>query len=119
MRECGWSTEPDPRACTPGQMVTIGCNPSCPAGGGICEGNPMIRVCPSTRACAATSTGCAPTLPYCSASEAIGFNDDSCGTQCSQVAFMCPPSGFYRILTGASRAGEAHTCRLPFPMSQP
>jgi hypothetical protein len=113
-RECGWSTEPDPRSCTPGAMVTIGCNPMCMPSMGLCEGNTVVRICPSTRPCAAGSAGCMPTLPYCMAADAIASNDDSCGTQCSQVSFMCPASGYYRVLTGAFRAGDAFTCRLPF-----
>jgi len=114
-RECGFTTEPDPRTCTAGEMVTVGCNPMCPAGGNArCEGNPILRVCASARPCAAGSAGCTPLLPYCSAAESIAANDDSCGNQCSQATFRCPPSGYYRVLTASNRAGEAYTCRLPF-----
>ena len=62
------------------------------------------------------SAGCVPTLPYCNAAQAIGRNDDSCGNQCSQVTFTCPPTGHYRLLTAAFSAGEAYTCRFPFAM---
>lgn len=119
MRECGWTTEPDPRHCTAGEMVTIGCNPACAdgGGGGRCEGNPVVRVCASTQPCAQGSAGCMPSLPYCSAAEALAVNDDSCGTQCSQVTFPCPASGYYRVLTGAFNSGEAYACRLPFSMT--
>lgn len=114
-RECGWTTEPDPRACTAGETVTVGCNPSCEGGAGSrCEGNPVVRVCPSTRPCAQGSAGCVPSLPYCSAAQSIARNDDSCGNQCAQVSFVCPPSGYYRLLTASYRAGEAYTCRFPF-----
>jgi len=113
-RECGWNTEPDSRQCMPGAMVTVGCNPMCTPPMGICEGNPAIRICPSTRACAAGSAGCTPSLPFCSAAESIAQNDDACGGQCARVTFMCPTSGYFRVLTGGSRAGDAYTCRLPF-----
>ncbi|MFO0605748.1 MAG: lysyl oxidase family protein [Polyangiales bacterium] len=114
-RECGFSTEPDPRTCTPGEMVTVGCNPMCPGGGDArCEGDPILRVCPSARPCPSGASGCTPMLPYCTAAEALGANDNSCGNDCSSVTFRCPASGYYRVLTASNRAGEAYTCRLPF-----
>ncbi len=117
-RECGFTTEPDPRPCTAGQMVTVGCNTSamCQGDAARCDGNPILRVCASARPCPAGSAGCTPVLPYCSAREALASNDDACGSQCPSVTFRCPPSGFYRVLTASNRSGEAYTCRLPFAM---
>lgn len=99
-RDCGWDRVGTYR-CTPGQMVTVGCDASCAPALGSCEGDSILRVCPGTTAC--------------SAAAALAANDDSgCGTpstnQCSRVTFACPASGQYTLLSGAYTAGQPYVC---------
>lgn len=96
-RDCGWSADPaGARACTPGAIVTVGCNARCAPGPTACEGDPVLRVCEGERACADSGR--------------LVFGDDACGSPCPEVSFRCPDSGRYTVLTGASRPGQRHRC---------
>jgi hypothetical protein len=101
--DCGWSAEDTARYCTPGEMVTVGCNGNCTPAVGRCDGDTLIRVCAANEIClhrqpvlgdGGTSTG------------AIASNDNACGTNCASVTFPCPPVGQFRVLT-AARGGAA------------
>ncbi len=96
-RDCGWQIDRG-STCTPGQMVTVGCNAMCSPPVGNCVGNPSLRVC----------TGDGP----CNHAEALAENDDACGGQCPSVTFRCPTRGRFTVLTGGSRAGAAYECRV-------
>jgi hypothetical protein len=103
-RDCGWQVEGMPRTCVPGRMVAVGCNQGCSPPLGVCDGDPMIRICPGNTPCVDLT--------------ALASNDDSCNVDggatrlCSMVNFTCPASGRYTILTGAFRAGGAYECHL-------
>ncbi len=101
-RDCGWDAEPTSRRCAAGQSVTLGCDARCGPPLGFCAGDTMMRVC----------EGESP----CDDAHSLATNDDACtedGSRdpCSRVTFACPPSGVYRVLAGAYRAGSAYTCR--------
>ncbi|MBI5513129.1 MAG: PQQ-dependent sugar dehydrogenase [Deltaproteobacteria bacterium] len=97
-RDCGWVPELTPRSCAPGAMVTLGCNARCSPPLGSCDGDAMLRACAGERGC----TG----------AEALATNDDACGTRCPQVAFTCPSSGRFTVMTAAYTAGMPATCRV-------
>jgi hypothetical protein len=86
-RDCGWTVSPEfsKGGCTPGEQVTLGCG-GCATPGGVCEGDPMMRVC----------AGAQP----CFANQSLTFNDDACSV-CSQVTFTCPTDGSFTVMTGA------------------
>ena len=92
-RDCGWFAGGS-AACVPGTIMRVGCNSMC--GVGSCTGDSMIRVC---------DTG------PCTNVQALGSNDDSCGTTCSMVdGFTCPASGQIFVLTGPFGPGSPYTC---------
>lgn len=92
-RDCGWFAGGG-SACVPGSTVRVGCNTSC--GLGSCTSDSMIRVC---------DTG------PCTNAQALGSNDDSCGSLCSQVdGVTCPASGQIFVLTGPFGPGTPYTC---------
>ncbi len=102
-RDCGWDAEQGTRVCTPGAMVTVGCDPACGEPLGACASDPVLRVCAGDAICADLA--------------ALGSNDDACPVDgarnpCSRVTVTCPPSGRIRVLTGPYRAGSAYTCRV-------
>ena len=79
-RECGWAKGAVTQ-CTPGVALEVGCaGENC--GPGSYTGNPMIRVCDGAHT-------------VCSASEALGQNDDAvgCGVEGASVTVTCPASG--------------------------
>lgn len=77
-RECGWNRVATTYRCEAGTEVSVGCSSAC--GLGSCNGDSIIRVC--------------PTGGPCTAREVIAWNDDSgCGTSydyCSRTTFTCP-----------------------------
>jgi hypothetical protein len=104
-RNCGWQVEGAARTCTPGAMVTVGCNQGCMPPLGSCAGDPMIRICPGSMPCTDLT--------------AVTTNDDSCPPAdggptrlCSMAPFVCPASGRYLVMTGAYAAGGAYECHL-------
>lgn len=99
-RDCGWSLAPgfEGASCTPGEDTVIGCGCS---GGGVCTGDPMIRVCEGSGACLAAS--------------AIAEVDDACGL-CPETFFTCPASGTYTVLVASFGAGGWFQCE---PVTNP
>jgi hypothetical protein len=67
--------------CTPGNSYLVGCSRNV---GLECSGDPTITVCTDD----ITPSQCLNSVP-----ERIAFNDDSGGTLCSEVTFVCPSSG--------------------------
>lgn len=83
-RKCGF----DPAgvgSCTPYTTVTLGAAPTC---GGACSGDPVMRVCSGNAPCESGT------------SSMLVQGDDSCGTLCPLVSFVCPASGTYSVMTG-------------------
>jgi hypothetical protein len=104
-RNCGWMVEGEPRSCTPGSRVVIGCNQGCSPPIGLCSGDPMLRVCPGNVPCTDLT--------------ALASNDDSCPPGdggptrlCSRVEFTCPSIGRYTLMSSAFRAGSAYECHF-------
>lgn len=95
-RNCGWS-DAGMLPCTPGEEVTVGCEGACDGG---CEGDPVLRVCD-------------PAAPSCTASTALGSNDDAdCGSACPMLTVECPDGGEIQVLTGAWSSDEAASCAV-------
>lgn len=102
-RDCGWEAESAARHCAPGAAITVACDALCGTALGSCMGDAMLRVCEGERPCLDR--------------EALASNDDACAgdaarNPCPRVRFTCPPSGSYRVLTAAYRAGLAYQCRV-------
>jgi hypothetical protein len=99
-RECGWSRG-GVLSCTPGRTVTVGCNSTagtgtlCTSTIGSCTGDPVLRVCPGTTPCSATTE--------------LTSADDTCGT-CPVVSVTCPTSGSVLVLVGPYSSTTAGTC---------
>ncbi|HEU5077521.1 MAG TPA: hypothetical protein VFU02_25185 [Polyangiaceae bacterium] len=93
-RDCGWSMAAgfEGVSCTPGQDVVVGCGCS---GGGVCEGDPMIRVCEGSGACSAASS--------------IALVDDACSL-CPETFFICPVSGIYTVLVASFSSPSTFAC---------
>lgn len=108
-RSCGLTIAGGVRTCTAGQMVTIGCNSGCTPALGMCTGDAVMQICPSS----ATTT-------VCSGMAVIASNDDAPSTAmcrgeagtglCPVTTFMCPSNGQYTVWTGAYDAEETATC---------
>ncbi len=103
-RNCGWTRavdlqgEPVSGECNPGFEYRVGCNPEgegCEIGT-LCEGDTIMRVCPSEEPCLSAS--------------ALAFNDDSCDTYCSTTRFECPANGRYSVWVGAYRSNRDARC---------
>lgn len=67
--------------CTPGNSYLVGCTRNV---GVECSGDPTLTVC---------TDDITPSQCLSSAPERIAFNDDSGGTLCPEVTFVCPASG--------------------------
>lgn len=94
-RDCGWTLDGN-YTCTPGEPVTASCSGGCD---GTCVGDPVMRVCEG------------PDNP-CYSYQALGSDDDSCGTtHCPVVSVTCPAGGVVTVLTASwkSSSGPA-TC---------
>jgi hypothetical protein len=104
-RDCGWSvsTAFNTLGCVPGQETTFGCGACMPGTGGICAGDPMMRVCAGNQPCTAAA--------------ALVSNDDACGL-CSRATFTCPSNGVYTVMTGAF-GGGSFACEPPPPPPPP
>jgi hypothetical protein len=84
---CSWATATIPVAdraaetlsCTPGAMLAAGCDGTV---GGLCRGDPTIRVCEGSLTPDACLTG-----------TAIVTDDDGGEGVCPLARFTCPPSG--------------------------
>jgi hypothetical protein len=102
-RDCGWSFVEKMRGvtCKPGEVLALGCG--C-AGGGRCEGDPMLRICEGTAACPSFS--------------AIALSDDSCSV-CPEARFSCPASGTYSVLTGSFDPTSPSVCQPVATSEQP
>ncbi|MEZ4390950.1 MAG: hypothetical protein R3A48_07640 [Polyangiales bacterium] len=108
-RSCGLTLAGGVRTCTAGQMVTIGCNSGCSPALGMCTGDAVMQICPSTSTTAA-----------CNEMTAIASNDDAtpasmcrgdAGTNlCPVTTFTCPTNGMYTVWVGAYDATETATC---------
>jgi hypothetical protein len=95
-RECGWLAA-GTYSCTPGVQVSVGCGASCDFAT-ACDGDPILRVCDGAGACA---------------SPGLGENDDcNRDSQCSRVAFDCPASGQYTVLTAPFKTTDTVTCEV-------
>lgn len=106
-RDCGWTME-GTHTCTPGAMVTVGCDSGCMPALGSCMDDPMIRICAGNRPCQGAM--------------ALTANDDNtnpaAGTvcpgrmsnTCPVTRFMCPTGGQYTVLTGSYRSGAPSIC---------
>jgi hypothetical protein len=94
-RECGW-TKAMTASCNPGARVTVACGAEC--GAGTRTGDPMMRVCPGTEPCRF----------------ARGNTNDDCpgggNNRGARVAFTCPASGQYTVLTAPTASNRAATC---------
>jgi hypothetical protein len=98
-RECGWDAA-GTFDCAPGEDVHVACSQGCELG--ACTGDAMLRVCDASRADG-----------NCSYPAAIGFDDDSCQTQCPTAAFTrCPDSGKLAVFTAPFSIGEAYSCTV-------
>ncbi len=95
-RLCGWTVAADDAECLPGFEYRVGCNPEGCGIGEACGGDPMVRVC----------EGGTPCLPH----QALGANDDACGSQCPVARFTCPESGRYTVLTAPYGDGDGYRC---------
>jgi len=95
-RDCGWSFVDKMRGltCRPGEVITLGCG-GC-AGGGVCEGDPMLRICEGTEPCLSIT--------------AVALSDDTCSA-CPEARFSCPASGTYSVLTGSFDSAGASVCQ--------
>jgi hypothetical protein len=96
-RECGWSVIGS-SSCTPGAKVSVGCGAEC--GLGASDGDPILRVCDGEESC-----------PW----PGLGSNDDCTPAQDAlgaRVNFICPPSGRYTVMTGASDSSQTASCDL-------
>ncbi|MEE2755764.1 MAG: lysyl oxidase family protein [Myxococcota bacterium] len=99
-RTCGWLEAIADFECRPGFVFRVGCNPgngACNVGG-LCNGDPMLRVC----------SGSDP----CLAAQAVVQNDDGCGTQCPSTEFECPLSGRVSVYTAPYRHGQLYSCEV-------
>ncbi len=103
-RNCGWQRargadgELLEGRCNPGFEYRVGCNPEgegCEIGD-VCEGDPIMRVCPTAEPCLSAS--------------AIAYNDDSCETYCSATRFECPAGGAFSVWVGPYRSNADATC---------
>lgn len=101
-RECGWSYG-GTFSCTPGTMVTLGCDPYCEPALGSCDGDTVLRVCDG--------------VAFCANSESIATGDDSCmvgasRSFCARTTLACPTSGRFTALVGSYRIAENRRCVL-------
>gem|GEM_PF-620284 len=99
-RTCGWTEALADVECRPGFIYQVGCNPgdaSCNVGG-LCHGDPMLRVCPGSGACLTA--------------QMVVQNDDGCGTQCPSTEFECPLSGRVSIYTAPYRHEQVFSCEV-------
>jgi hypothetical protein len=94
-RSCGWSLR-EVGACEQGEMVEVGCG-GCNGRGEACQGDPMMRVCEGE-------------MTQCLRSLSLSESNNTCGTNCPQAQFMCPPSGAFTIWLNSNEAGEASQC---------
>ncbi|WP_437680023.1 lysyl oxidase family protein [Sorangium sp. So ce131] len=96
-RDCGWSIAPgfEAATCTPGEPLVVGCGCS----GGVCAGDPMIRICDG-----AAASGCTE-------AEAVTSVDDACNV-CPEARIVCPESGVYTVLIGAWDGFSPFTCEV-------
>lgn len=99
-RDCGWSFAEQMRGlhCQPGELITLGCasGDACSTGG-VCQGDPMLRVCEGNSACLGFS--------------ALALSDDACG-RCPEIrSFACPASGTYSVLTGSYDSTQPSVCQ--------
>lgn len=88
-RECGWVSRVS-YTCAPGTTLTVGCVAGGDGGAacsplGMCNGDPVLRVCP----------GSAP----CTYRRSLATVDDTCGT-CPLATVSCPPEGRVNVLSG-------------------
>lgn len=98
-RECGWTFAGN-FACTPGQLVNIGCVDTGLCNLGACTGDPMLRVCDPDR-----PDG------NCSSAAVLSENDDGCGGSCPLVAnVVCPDGGSIAVYHAPYSVGDAYTC---------
>jgi hypothetical protein len=94
-RRCGWGA-PKTVDCAPGGDYTVGCTAAGCGAGEVCEGDPMLLICPGASVCTQTLR--------------LGANDDACGGLCPALDFTCPPEGQVTLVTGAYRDGQAFQC---------
>ncbi len=97
-RDCGWQIAAN-MECEPGEPMAIGCTSSGACQIGRCDGDTVMRVCEGV------DVGC-------TAGQALGSNDDACGSTCSVVNYVCPDSGRVTILTGGNNPSEVISCDL-------
>lgn len=89
-RNCGWGVEGQ-GTCTPGTTVRL-TSGACGLEAGSCYGNPMVRVCAGEHPCEYRGRDYLAT----------GDDASACTSSCPDVSFVCPPSGVYTVLAGAS-----------------
>ena len=93
-RDCGWRAGVT-LMCSPGRATMVGCSGTAGVGSlcqpdyGVCTGDPVMRVCPTTTPC----TAAAALRP------SAGSVDDQCGA-CPSAYVTCPASGQIFVLTG-------------------
>ncbi|MSP54052.1 MAG: hypothetical protein EXR69_00355 [Myxococcales bacterium] len=95
VRDCGWSVAGN-YTCAPGEPVDASCSGGC---ADSCVGDPVMRVCEGAD-------------NPCYSFQALGSDDDSCGTSaCPVVSVTCPAGGVVTVLTASwkSSIGPA-TC---------
>ena len=93
-RNCGWRRE-GVHTCTPGAMVSVGCNQAC--GVGTCnddQGGYDIRVCDGDHNCNSADA----TLLLGSDFGECGSGVFSLNSDCGVARFACPASGQYTVL---------------------
>ncbi len=96
-RECDWDFVGN-FDCIPGTQTGAGCSQSC--GVGSCEGNAMIRVCDAASV-------------NCTSGNALGSNDNRCGSACPLASgFLCPESGQLAVYAAASEHGHPYECNV-------
>lgn len=89
-RDCGWQVAGN-YTCTPGEPVDVGCTDGC---GDACVGDPVMRVCEGAD-------------NPCFSWQALGNDDDACGTtHCPVVPITCPAGGVVTVLTASWRASD-------------
>ena len=108
-RSCGLTLAGAVRTCTPGQMLTAGCNANCAPALGSCTGDPVMQICPGN----ATTAPCAETAAIASNDDpapAAMCRPDGGSNLCPVTTFMCPSNGMYTIWVGAYDSTEMATC---------
>lgn len=109
-RACGLQLAGGARTCTPGAMVTVGCNQGCNPPLGTCAGDTVLQVCPGN-----ATTPCSTSISYsddtASASNCASMVGGVSTAYCSSTTFMCPAEGSYTVWVGSySDSRPAYAC---------